>query len=383
MPFRSNLCHPKTYLSPSGAALSFALSDKYAWEEAGEIPSGKKEKKRKAPPSPTRKRGKMDMPSTLILDGANGAPDVEIPEPTSLVGEALDETATQLTTHNGCFGPEPAHMAWGATTSSCRGPVLATTRHTTQRNAIGAHSGGYSIYRAIAVAAGKMDERALPKLGLTTPAAKIGPHAGWKDPSTIVTMDPWGHAISEGFEPWLKKGYDVRPTIAITKAHVQLPESMEAVRTGRIKPDGDILTTDGTSVVTKAAIEPVWYLPGVAKRFGVTERELRDALFAETNSMYPELISRDDLKIFLPPIGGMTVYIWGDVSKIPDESVELTCRVHDECNGSDVFGSDICTCRPYLTHAIEECIKTAQRGGTGVVVRFPARGFFFFSRRLG
>ena len=83
---------------------------------------------------------------------------------------------------------------------------------------------------------------------------------------------------------------------------------------------------------------------------------------------------RDDLKIFLPPIGGMTAYIWGDASKIEDEDVELTVRVHDECNGSDVFGSDICTCRPYLTHAIEECIKTAQRGGTGVVVYFRKEG---------
>ena len=187
-------------------------------------------------------------------------------------------------------------------------------------------------------------------------------------------MDPWGHAISEGFGPWLNKGYDVRPTIAITKAHVELPECKEALRSGRLVPDGDILEESGTSVVTKAAIEPVWYLPGVAERFGVSERVLRDALFAETNSMYPELISRDDLKVFLPPIGGMTVYIWGDVEKIPDESVELTCRVHDECNGSDVFGSDICTCRPYLTHAIEECIKTAQRGGTGVVVYFRKEG---------
>ena len=41
--------------------------------------------------------------------------------------------------------------------------------------------------------------------------------------------------------------------------------------------------------------------------------------------------------------------------------------MHDECNGSDVFGSDICTCRPYLTHAIEECIHGAQRGGVGLV----------------
>lgn len=53
--------------------------------------------------------------------------------------------------------------------------------------------------------------------------------------------------------------------------------------------------------------------------------------------------------------------IIGDPDTIPDEDIELTCRVHDECNGSDVFGSDICTCRPYLTHAIEECIKTARK----------------------
>jgi len=42
--------------------------------------------------------------------------------------------------------------------------------------------------------------------------------------------------------------------------------------------------------------------------------------------------------------------------------------VHDECNGSDVFGSDICTCRPYLTHGIEECVKEAQAGGAGLIV---------------
>jgi GTP cyclohydrolase II len=41
--------------------------------------------------------------------------------------------------------------------------------------------------------------------------------------------------------------------------------------------------------------------------------------------------------------------------------------VHDECNGSDVFGSDICTCRPYLTHAIEEAILGAQQGGVGLI----------------
>lgn len=73
-----------------------------------------------------------------------------------------------------------------------------------------------------------------------------------------------------------------------------------------------------------------------------------------------------------------------------DETKELTLRVHDECscnppshhlyadwfigNGSDVFGSDICTCKPYLTFAIEECVRGAQRGGVGVVVYFRKEG---------
>lgn len=43
-------------------------------------------------------------------------------------------------------------------------------------------------------------------------------------------------------------------------------------------------------------------------------------------------------------------------------------------NGSDVFGSDICTCKPYLTYAIEECIRCAQRGGVGVVAYFRKEG---------
>jgi hypothetical protein len=69
---------------------------------------------------------------------------------------------------------------------------------------------------------------------------------------------------------------------------------------------------------------------------------------------------------------------------LSDESKVLTLRV-DECEFilfgmqknlyvSDVFGSDICTCKPYLTYAIEECIRGAQGGGVGVVVYFRKEG---------
>ncbi|HZW76426.1 MAG TPA: hypothetical protein VFF43_22925, partial [Caldimonas sp.] len=73
-------------------------------------------------------------------------------------------------------------------------------------------------------------------------------------------------------------------------------------------------------------------------------------------------------------IGGQTVYVFGSAAALATPEVPLTARVHDECNGSDVFGSDICTCRPYLAHAIEECIRGAQSGGVGLIVYFRKEG---------
>ena len=84
--------------------------------------------------------------------------------------------------------------------------------------------------------------------------------------------------------------------------------------------------------------------------------------------MFTELITRNDLKVFLPPIGGHTVYCVGNLAAISDPNRKVACRVHDECNGSDVFGSDICTCRPYLAHGVEVCIQTAQDNGAGIIV---------------
>jgi len=173
--------------------------------------------------------------------------------------------------------------------------------------------------------------------------------------------------VAQAFAGPIAQGVDVRPTIAVTKAHIDLPEIRTAIAFQRLRPDGRVLLDNGSAVVTKAAIEPVWWLPGVARRFGVAETELRRALFEETGGMYPELVTRGDLDVFLPPIGGQTLYIFGNPQHLADPSVPLTARVHDECNGSDVFGSDICTCRPYLTHAIEECIRGAQRGGVGLI----------------
>lgn len=311
--------------------------------------------------------------------------------------EISDGDLISLTSHPEAFGVSPIPIQWGDEDPTKRGPVICTVRHGSQRNAIGAHQGSYCIYTGLAVAAKKLDPDYVPNLKLTSPVFKIGPHPSWSDPKKIGSMDPYGHMTTEVFGGWLDKGWDIRPTIvsfflafvidieilsefsnffvqAVTKAHIDLPECREGVKSGRLVPDGKILFESGQSVVAKAAVEPVWYLPEIARRFETTETDLRQSIFRMTNGMYPELITRPDIKVFLPPIGGLTVYIWGDPDTIPDEDVELTCRVHDECNGSDVFGSDICTCRPYLTHAIEECIKTAQRGGCGIVIYYRKEG---------
>src|SRR5919108_4750047 len=263
---------------------------------------------------------------------------------------------------------ERPQLVWGAPTAAERGPVIATLRNPAHRNAVGSHAGGYSVYRALAIAARTLAHDHVADLTDTAPIDRIGPHPQWCDPKKIVSLDPWGHLVGEVFRDHLERGYDVRPTIAVTRAHIDMPEIRAAIAARRIRADGDIVSAHGSVRVMKAAIDPVWYLPGIAERFGLDEADLRRGLHEQTGGMYPELVSRPDLKVFLPPIGGTTIYCFGDPAKLGDGTTPLACRVHDECNGSDVFGSDICTCRPYLAHGIEICIEMAQAGGVGLIV---------------
>ncbi|MCB1902191.1 GTP cyclohydrolase II [Cognatazoarcus halotolerans] len=264
-------------------------------------------------------------------------------------------------------GTQPT-VCWGARSARERGPLIGSLSEPGQRNVIGTHSGAYSVYRALAVAAGNLQRDHRPDFSNTAPAVTIGPHPQWADPERIVSLDPWGHRVAEDHAELIAAGIDIRPTIAVTKAHINMPELKEAIAAGRLHPDGVNLFDNGDVRVTKAAVDPVWYLPGIAARFGIRESDLRRALFEQTAGMFPDLVTRPDLKVFLPPIGGMTLYFFGDVEKLGQPQTKVACRVHDECNGSDVFGSDICTCRPYLAHGIEICIEMAQQGGVGLVV---------------
>jgi hypothetical protein len=96
----------------------------------------------------------------------------------------------------------------------------------------------------------------------------------------IVSMDPYGHLVPTVFRREIEEqGLDVRPSIAITRAHIKMSELDDAVRRGDLTVDGKIVLNSrplpgvdspGVEVnVSKAAVEPVWHLPGVAERFGM------------------------------------------------------------------------------------------------------------------
>src|SRR6516162_3842186 len=96
----------------------------------------------------------------------------------------------------------------------------------------------YARYRALAVSAGALDPIRRPDLTNTFPAATIGPFAQWSEPKRIVALDPWGHLVAENFKAEIAEGIDIRPTIAITRARLDLPEMQAALKAKRLKNDG-------------------------------------------------------------------------------------------------------------------------------------------------
>ena len=184
----------------------------------------------------------------------------------------------------------------------------------------------------------------------------------WKelldDPETqkhwagIVTFDPLGL-------------YGQPPTVAACEARLNLPDLEDLTR------DGQIVDEEGGVKVSKAAVYYAWNIPHLAERLKLSEQELREALYKFSRQ---EKLLDPKVRTYLPAVGGFTIYAFGDVRKIRDPSTEIAVRVHDECIGSDVFGSDICTCRPYLIFALRHAIECAQRGGVGLVIYFRKEG---------
>src|SRR5262249_37670313 len=145
-------------------------------------------------------------------------------------------------------------VTWGAATARERGPVIGTLNAGSDRNAIGAHGGSYALYRALAVSSGALNPLVRPDLTNTAPVIDAGPYAQWSQAGRIVSLDPWGHRVAEDFRQEIAEGLDIRPTIAITKAWLTIPE-FQLLGGGLIKADGEIVRTSGEIAVTKAAID--------------------------------------------------------------------------------------------------------------------------------
>lgn len=140
-----------------------------------------------------------------------------------------------------------------------------------------------------------------PDYSLTEPPVDIPPDKAWLK---IVSFDPWGHLVPKVFKKEIEEyNLDVRPSIAVTKAHIKLSELDESSRKGDLVTDSKIvsksrplLNPDGTEsnvdpgievVTSKAAVEPVWYLPGVAERFGMYVTFPMDALGRPLTPLLP------------------------------------------------------------------------------------------------
>src|SRR5882762_1497228 len=76
---------------------------------------------------------------------------------------------------------QAAPIHWGAPTPKERGPIIASLTDSAKRNVIGTHSGAYAVYRALAIASGRLDRGHRPDLTNTSPVDIIGPHAQWSE----------------------------------------------------------------------------------------------------------------------------------------------------------------------------------------------------------
>ncbi|MGL4242562.1 MAG: GTP cyclohydrolase II, partial [Beijerinckiaceae bacterium] len=146
----------------------------------------------------------------------------------------------RLTSH-----PEPGEarfpIDWGAADAARRGPLIGTVSRPQDRNVIGAVGGAYSLYRALAVSAGALNPLTRPDLRNTHPPVAIGPYPQWSEAGKIVSLDPWGHMVADVFGKEIAEGVDIRPSIAITKARLTLPEIQSRMAEGHITADGELM----------------------------------------------------------------------------------------------------------------------------------------------
>ena len=96
---------------------------------------------------------------------------------------------------------------------------------------------------------------------------------------------------------------------------------------------------------------------------------LRRTLFEQTGGMFPELVTRPDSQVFLPPIGGITVYLFGDVDqarptpKRRSPAASMTNATAPTCSAPTSAPAGLISCT-----ASRNARASAQEGGLGIIV---------------
>lgn len=62
----------------------------------------------------------------------------------------------------------------------------------------------------------------------------VGPYPSWANPHTIVSIDPFGADVARLYGKQIAQGLDIRPTIAMTRAHMRVAEIEEIVQKGKL-----------------------------------------------------------------------------------------------------------------------------------------------------
>ncbi len=141
----------------------------------------------------------------------------------------------RLTSHPAEEGNGVPPIRWGRADPHERGPIIGSTSNRSQRNVIGTHSGSYGVYRALAVAAGALLRGHVPDLTNTLPTDPHRPVSGVGRPGE----DRVDGSVRRGGGRRVPRLRSRRATtsarpIAVTKAHIDMPEVHQAIARGRL-----------------------------------------------------------------------------------------------------------------------------------------------------
>ncbi len=83
--------------------------------------------------------------------------------------------------------------------------MIGSLSNPNHRNVIGNHFASSAVYRALAIASGKLQSSHRANLTNTAPAKHIRPHPSWHDPDKIVCLDPLSAVVVDVFSGTSKK----------------------------------------------------------------------------------------------------------------------------------------------------------------------------------